>query len=221
MKKITLSIMTAISLLMSGCASMDGLKFPTNKETTASVVKNAVVVSSEKVKKEESAINIANIAGALLGGIIGNQFGAGNGKTLATTGGALVGGAMARASSLKKTDYDVHTVVAFVDGSMVEVVQSLEKTEVFRKGDFVQVSFDNDGNPIGIKFVEAKKNVQIVEKEKIVEKIKTIHDTKTKVVVKKVYTNNPTTTATVMNSQGSIISKQTIVGDQKLILRQE
>lgn len=219
MKKITLSIMTAISLLMSGCASMDGLKFPTNKETTASVVKNAVVVSSEKVKKEESAINIANIAGALFGGIIGNQFGAGNGKTLATTGGALVGSAMA--SSLKKTDYDVHTVVAFVDGSMVEVVQSLEKTEVFRKGDFVQVSLDSDGNPIGIKFVEAKKNVQIVEKEKIVEKIKTIHDTKTKVVVKKVYTNNPTTTATVMNSQGSIISKQTIVGDQKLILRQE
>lgn len=219
MKKVLLSVAPAIVLSLSGCAGMDGLKFPTNKEASASIVKNAVVVSSEKMKKEESAINIASIAGAVLGGIVGNQFGSGEGKMIATAAGSVAGGAMGNA--LKKDDFDVHTIVAFSDGSMLEIVQPLEKTEIFRKGDFVQVSFDNDGDPIGIKFVQAKKNVEIVEKEKIVEKIKTVEKNRTKVVIKKVYLSAPKTTATVVNSGGKVVSKQTISGDQKLILRQE
>jgi uncharacterized protein YcfJ len=47
-------------------------------------------VHQEKRKGEGGAAGV--VGGALVGGLVGNQFGGGNGKTLATVGGAVAGG---------------------------------------------------------------------------------------------------------------------------------
>jgi len=52
-------------------------------------------IEHEQVVQERSNNNVPGaIAGALLGGIIGHQVGAGRGKDLATVGGAVAGGAL-------------------------------------------------------------------------------------------------------------------------------
>lgn len=47
-------------------------------------------VVKEKRKGEGGAVGI--VGGAVVGGLVGNQFGGGTGKTLATVGGAVAGG---------------------------------------------------------------------------------------------------------------------------------
>jgi uncharacterized protein YcfJ len=49
------------------------------------------VVYRERPVQDHDRV-VGTVAGAVIGGVIGHQFGGGNGKTLATVGGAAAGG---------------------------------------------------------------------------------------------------------------------------------
>ena len=52
-----------------------------------------VVVYRERASNDRHHVG-GTLVGAVVGGVIGHQFGGGNGKTLATAGGAVAGGAI-------------------------------------------------------------------------------------------------------------------------------
>ena len=71
----------------------------------------------EKRKGEGGAAGV--IGGAVVGGLIGNQFGKGNGRTLATVGGAAAGGYVGNEVQKKVTSKNVWvTKVRMKDGSV-------------------------------------------------------------------------------------------------------
>ena len=67
-----------------------------------------------QLKKQESYLVTessggATLAGAVIGGVLGNQVGGGSGKTVATIAGTLAGGAVANAATAKDvTHYQYH-----------------------------------------------------------------------------------------------------------------
>jgi uncharacterized protein YcfJ len=66
-----------------------------------------LVVHKAPVKDQERVAGTA--IGAVLGGLIGNQFGGGNGKTLTTVGGAVAGGYAGNQVQKGMQDRDVQT----------------------------------------------------------------------------------------------------------------
>lgn len=50
------------------------------------------VVSSRTVEQAQKASGLGAVGGAVVGGLLGNQVGSGNGRTLATVAGAAAGG---------------------------------------------------------------------------------------------------------------------------------
>lgn len=71
----------------------------------------------EKRKGQGGAVGV--IGGAVVGGLIGNQFGGGTGRTLATVGGAAAGGYVGNEVQKKVTSKNVWvTKVRMKDGSL-------------------------------------------------------------------------------------------------------
>ncbi|MCG9697004.1 glycine zipper 2TM domain-containing protein [Shewanella sp. Isolate11] len=81
--------------------------------------------------------------GALLGGVIGHQFGGGSGRDVATVLGALLG---AGAGSHYSRDYLqqlklVELLITFDSGEQVMVLQDFDPAMVFNTGDQVRVIY--------------------------------------------------------------------------------
>ena len=85
-KILTLLLFGILSLSLAGCQSD-----PFNQQTSNSGVNKA---------------GAGTLAGAAVGGLVGNQFGHGKGKTLATIGGAILGGVLGNriGNSLDQSD---------------------------------------------------------------------------------------------------------------------
>jgi hypothetical protein len=97
-----------------------------------------VVESAHVIQQQAPASGIGAAAGALLGGVLGHQVGAGNGKTLATIAGAVGGGLAGNAvekNSNTKTSYEV--IVRMENGSRQRFVMNEQR---WRSGDLVQVN---------------------------------------------------------------------------------
>jgi outer membrane lipoprotein SlyB len=88
-KNILLIIGLFITIVFTGCDKVDIPDFPslTEKEIQRTCVGEVINVQEATIKSEWG-----KIIGAITGGIIGNQFGGGNGKNIATIGGVVAGG---------------------------------------------------------------------------------------------------------------------------------
>ncbi len=92
----------AAVLALGACADMNppantyssGPTYPQSTTSSGSYSTYGVVQSIEMVRQNKSASGVGLIAGALVGGIVGNQVGGGDGKKAATVIGAA-GGAYA------------------------------------------------------------------------------------------------------------------------------
>lgn len=95
MKKIISSMLIVASLSLVGCANM---------QTNSTPIKQAMVIG---VQSTYITINDPNLTGAAVGGItggvIGHQFGKGNGRTAMTVLGALGGAAVGSQVNAQKT----------------------------------------------------------------------------------------------------------------------
>ena len=137
------------ALMFSGCANMDPVSAPANAEVTRSgnvysgygVVQSIELVQQEKSGMGGSGIGVCTIAGAVIGGVVGNQIGSGTGKTVATVVGAAGGGYVGHEiENRQQTTEDTYKItVRMEDGSYQSLLQSTHSG--FRVGD--RVRFNN------------------------------------------------------------------------------
>ena len=66
---------------------------PATKAQLARLCDGCVLVTAQRTEERNSkASGLGAVGGAVLGGLLGNQFGGGNGKAITTVGGAVAGG---------------------------------------------------------------------------------------------------------------------------------
>lgn len=97
------------------------------------------VVSSRTVEQTQKASGLGAVGGAVVGGLLGNQVGSGNGRTLATVAGAAAGGyAGNNIERSRNTKTVTETRVRMNDGS----IRTFTNQGSYRNGAKVRV--DND-----------------------------------------------------------------------------
>lgn len=115
--------------------------YPQSNSSRQSYSRYGVVQSVEQVRQESNNtdIGLGTLAGAVVGGIVGNQVGAGRGNTAATVIGAAGGAYVGHELEKKpRQQPDAHRLnIRMEDGSHQSVVQSAEAN--IRVGDRVQV----------------------------------------------------------------------------------
>jgi outer membrane lipoprotein SlyB len=94
------------------------------------------VVSSRTVEQAQKASGLGAVGGAVVGGLLGNQVGSGNGRTLATVAGAAAGGyAGNNIERSRNTRMVTETRVRMSDGS----VRTFTNQGSYRNGARVRV----------------------------------------------------------------------------------
>lgn len=146
-------VLAVIAVLTLGaCTNMYPTPSPPNDGVTRSghtYPVYGVVQSIELVQQENASggsdIGLGTIAGAVIGGVVGNQIGGGRGKTVATVagvaGGAYVGHQLEK-DNRQQARVDAYKVtVRMDDGSYQALMQNTDTN--FRVGDRVRYE---DGN---------------------------------------------------------------------------
>ena len=147
------SALTMIAALTVGaCTNLQSSPYLPNDGGAGSSYNHpgyGVVQSIDVVQQENSGggsdIGLGTIAGALIGGVVGNQIGGGRGKTVATVAG-VAGGAYA-GHELEKKNRQQQTVDAYKitvrmdDGSYQALMQDTNSN--FRVGDRVRYENGN------------------------------------------------------------------------------
>ena len=136
--------LTGALLLGGGCASTEpqpylpqgGIAGPDNVH-----YRYGVIQSVELVK--QGGIGIGTIAGAVVGGVIGNQVGAGRGNTVATVIGAAGGAYVGHEIDNRRQQDDGHRITVRMDGGTSQVLMENADTGSYRIGDRVRI--DNSG----------------------------------------------------------------------------
>ncbi|ENJ5959373.1 glycine zipper 2TM domain-containing protein [Vibrio parahaemolyticus] len=85
---------------------------------------------------------------ATIGGLVGNQFGGGTGKEVATAVGALAGAAVAQNQSNYQytVEYKLVELLIKVKGDkLINVIQDVDKNMLFSRGDEVRILYFDDG----------------------------------------------------------------------------
>ncbi len=88
------------------------------------------------------------LLGAVIGGIVGHQFGGGSGQQVATAVGAVAGGSIAhrQANQSYKVEYQlVELLIKTEKGKLVDVIQDVDPAMLFSRGDKVRILYFNDG----------------------------------------------------------------------------
>ncbi len=137
----------AAVLALGACADMNpppntygsAPAYPQSSNTGGAYSAQGVVQSIELVRQTNSGSGVGLIAGALVGGIVGHQVGAGQGKTAATVVGAA-GGAYAGNEIEKRNQQQADAykfTIRMRDGSYQTVMQTTNPD--IRVGDRVQI----------------------------------------------------------------------------------
>lgn len=88
---IALALLPALSGAVHAGAAQD--LAPATKAQLAKLCDGCVLVTAHRTEERKGKANgLGAVGGALLGGLLGNQFGGGNGKAITTVGGAVAGG---------------------------------------------------------------------------------------------------------------------------------
>ncbi|WP_039949003.1 glycine zipper 2TM domain-containing protein [Vibrio ichthyoenteri] len=86
--------------------------------------------------------------GAVVGGLVGNQFGGGSGKEVATAVGAVAGASVARnrANQSYSVEYRlVELLIRTDDKRLINVIQDVDSSMIFQRNDPVRILYFNDG----------------------------------------------------------------------------
>lgn len=88
------------------------------------------------------------LGGAVLGGLLGNQFGGGHGREIATAVGALAGAAAVQhyqsGGSVVENKL-VELLIRSDQGGLINVIQDYDPAMVFARGDKVRILYFSDG----------------------------------------------------------------------------
>ena len=124
-----------------------------NKAVPVEKVLFGKIQSARKITRQE-LIEDKNqgwkvFGGALLGGAIGNQFGGGHGRDIATILGAVIGGSMANRSNPQYKQVNITLVELMIkidNGKQYMVVQDYDQTMIFSQGDMIRLIYLEGGS---------------------------------------------------------------------------
>ncbi|EKO3424123.1 glycine zipper 2TM domain-containing protein [Vibrio fluvialis] len=88
------------------------------------------------------------LLGAVVGGLIGNQFGDGHGREVATAIGAVAGAGIARSNANQTYHVEYRLVEILIktsEGKLIDVIQDVDSQMLFRSGDRVRILYFDDG----------------------------------------------------------------------------
>ncbi|MCF2846615.1 glycine zipper 2TM domain-containing protein [Pseudoalteromonas sp. ACER1] len=138
----------ASCLLLSSPSYAD---YQRNKAVPVQQVLFGSVQSVRAITEQELVKDKTNgwetFGGALIGGVIGNQFGGGSGRTVATILGSMIGGSVAhnRQQNSRVIQYQlVELMIKVESGEQFMVVQDKDNQMLFNQGDKVRLVYLND-----------------------------------------------------------------------------
>lgn len=88
------------------------------------------------------------LLGAVVGGLIGHQFGDGHGRQVATAVGAIAGAGIVRHQGEQSYQVEYRLVEILIktkDGKLIDVIQDIDNQMLFAAGDRVRILYFNDG----------------------------------------------------------------------------
>jgi outer membrane lipoprotein SlyB len=148
MKAISLSLLCWLALIPFAQAEYDRNKaVPVEKVLFGQVLSVRNITEQELIQDKNRGWK--TFGGALVGGAIGNQFGSGSGRDVATILGALIGGSIAHDRSPKYREKTLHLVELMIkvdNGDEYMVVQDLDRLMVFQKKDQIRMIYLANGS---------------------------------------------------------------------------
>ncbi|PSW03660.1 glycine zipper 2TM domain-containing protein [Photobacterium lipolyticum] len=88
------------------------------------------------------------LLGGVVGGLIGNQFGGGTGREVATAVGVVAGASIAHNRQPGQTVVEYRLVEILIktdDGKLIDVIQDVDQSMIFGRGDNVRILYFNEG----------------------------------------------------------------------------
>jgi outer membrane lipoprotein SlyB len=138
MKTILLTVIAAAALALTACASSGPQDYSRSEARVVQTVAYGTVEGVRAVRLSEDKPVVGTVAGAAIGGLLGNSIGHGGGRAAATVIGAVGGGIAGNAIERSVTAQDGQELVIRLDsGSTIAVVQS--GTQGFEIGQRVRV----------------------------------------------------------------------------------
>lgn len=148
MKVIYLSLICWLALIPFAQADYDRNKaVPVEKVLFGQVLSVRNITEQELIQDKNQGWK--TFGGALIGGAIGNQFGSGSGRDVATILGALVGGSIAHNRNPQYREKTLHLVELMIkvdNGDEYMVVQDLDRRMVFQARDEIRMIYLANGS---------------------------------------------------------------------------
>jgi outer membrane lipoprotein SlyB len=148
MKAIYLSLIFWLALAPFAQADYDRNKaVPVEKVLFGQVLSVRNITEQELIRDKNQGWK--TFGGALIGGAIGNQFGSGSGRDVATILGAIIGGSIAHDKNPKYREKTLHLVELMIkieNGDEYMVVQDLDHRMVFQVKDQIRLIYLASGS---------------------------------------------------------------------------
>ena len=148
MKRILIAaILVPAVAVTAACASYGPQEYSAREARSIENVAYGTVVSVRPVRLNENQTGVGTVAGAAVGGLLGNTVGHGNGSIAATILGAVGGGLAGNAIERNATTQNGEEVVVRLDnGQTIAVVQG--GWQDFASGQRVQVVTGRGGSRV-------------------------------------------------------------------------
>lgn len=131
-----------LALTFSGCESLGELSGSSanQPQAIASNVNGTGTIASIETVPRSQGLGLGTLAGAAVGGVLGNQVGGGSGKTAATVAGAAGGAYMGhQIEKQRRTDNKIYKVtIRMDDGTTQSFAQEFEPA--IKTGDRVTIT---------------------------------------------------------------------------------
>ncbi|HAS6978212.1 TPA: glycine zipper 2TM domain-containing protein [Vibrio parahaemolyticus] len=132
--------------LFANAAYQRNVAKPVNEVVYGKIDSVRYITQQEVVQSKSNGWK--TLLGATIGGLVGNQFGGGTGKEVATAVGALAGAAFAQNQSNYQytVEYKLVELLIKVKGDkLINVIQDVDKNMLFSRGDEVRILYFDDG----------------------------------------------------------------------------
>ncbi|TBT14123.1 glycine zipper 2TM domain-containing protein [Vibrio parahaemolyticus] len=132
--------------LFANAAYQRNVAKPVNEVVYGKIDSVRYITQQEVVQSKSNGWK--TLLGATIGGLVGNQFGGGTGKEVATAVGALAGAAVAQNQSNYQytVEYKLVELLIKVKGDkLINVIQDVDKNMLFSRGDEVRILYFDGG----------------------------------------------------------------------------
>ncbi|NOI43721.1 glycine zipper 2TM domain-containing protein [Vibrio alginolyticus] len=150
--KVWLGIILFLPLFANAAYERNVAK-PVNEVVYGKIDSVRYITQQEVVQSKSNGWK--TLLGATIGGLVGNQFGGGTGREVATAVGALAGAAVAQNQSNYQytVEYKLVELLIKVKGDkLINVIQDVDKNMLFSRGDEVRILYFDDGVRVDITY---------------------------------------------------------------------